>query len=322
MQESTQQDGASNAPDKLPILWIDGAFVEPDDARISALDAGFQHAVGLFETMLVVTNTPGKAHVHRARAHLERMLNSATSLRLLDQFDIGALLFVLQEAADRAALPPGAHARLRLTLTGGDMNLLGRTTAAKTDAHHPTIVLQLTPAATYPDQMFDRGITLTIAAARANPFRETEGHKTLDYWWRLRELQDAAVRNAGECLILQVSNHIAGGAVSNLFAVRDGALLTPIAHGEESKGSIPAPVLPGITRDTLIDYAESNNITATKRMMTIADVLDADELFLTNSSWGVLPAVQVEGKTIGAGKPGPITQQLRAAWLEDIARCE
>ena len=321
MQETPEQNGTA-APSKLPILWIDGAFVAPDDARISALDAGFQHAVGLFETMLVVTSDAGKAHVHRARAHLERMHASATNLRLLNQFDIGALLFVLQEAADRAALPPGAHARLRLTLTGGDMNLLGRTTASNKPAHHPTIVLQLTPAATYPNQMFDRGIALTIATARANPFRETEGHKTLDYWWRLRELQDAATRNAGECMILQVSNHIAGGAVSNLFAVHKGKLITPIARSEEPEGGIPSPVLPGITRETLIDHAQTSGITVSKQMMTITDVLDADELFLANSSWGVLPAVQVEGKTIGSGTPGPITQQLRQAWLEDITRTE
>ena len=193
------------------------------------------------------------------------------------------------------------------------MNLLAR--SGKT--HHPTLILQITPAAIYPNEMFERGIALTVAASRANPFRPTEGYKTLDYWWRLRELQDAASRGAGECLFLQVSNHITGGAVSNLFAVCNGELITPIARSEEADGAIPSPVLPGITRQFIIDHAQANGITMTSRMMTIADVLDADELFLTNSSWGVLPAVKVEGKTIGAGTPGPITQRLREAWLAD-----
>lgn len=299
----------------LPVLWIDGAFVAPDTARISALDASIQHGIGLFETMLIAATDAG-AHVHRARQHLERMHAAAIDLRLLDQFDPGALLFVLQDAADRAALAPGQHARMRLTLTGGDMNLLARNAKDK-PSHRPTLVLQVTPAATYPDEMFTRGITLTVAAARANPFRPTEGYKTLDYWWRLRELQDAAARGAGECLILQVSNHIAGGAVSNIFAVRDGALITPIARGEEADGAIPSPVLPGITRRFIIEHAEAKAIAVTKRMMTIADVLDADELFLTNSSWGALPVTSVERKPIGSGRPGPLAQQLRQAWLDD-----
>ena len=310
----THQTEHANA---LPILWVDGAFVDADDARVPALDAGLQHGVGLFETLLVCQTEQG-AIVHRAREHLNRLHESATALRLLDQFDVGALRFVLEEAASKADLPVGGRARMRLTLTGGDMNLLARAGAPGAPAAHPTLVLQVTGAATYPPEMFDQGIALTVATARANPFRPTEGHKTLDYWWRLRELQDAASRGAGECLVLQVSNHIAGGAVSNLFAMHRGEVITPIARGSEPEGAIPSPVLPGITRALIIERARSLGVPVRERLMTIDDVLDADELFLTNSSWGVLPAVRLEGKTIGPGKPGAITQQLRADWLADI----
>jgi branched-subunit amino acid aminotransferase/4-amino-4-deoxychorismate lyase len=133
-------------------------------------------------------------------------------------------------------------------------------------------------------------------------------------------LQDAATKGAGESIIFQVSNHLAGGCVSNLFVVDGGNLITPIAQGEEEElggaqtreGTLPSPVLPGVTRMRVIEHAKEMGIKTTKRMMTIDDLLDADEVFLTNSSWGVLPVVKVEAETIGSGVPGDVTKKLRA----------
>jgi branched-subunit amino acid aminotransferase/4-amino-4-deoxychorismate lyase len=154
-----------------------------------------------------------------------------------------------------------------------------------------------------------------IADAKANPLDPTAGHKTLNYWWRLRELQTAAGRGAGEAIVLQVSNHVCGGCVSNLFAVKDGTLVTPIARGEEQevggKGAIPSPVLPGITRARVLKEAKKMGLTVERRMMGIGDVLDADEVFLTNSSWGVLPVTSVEAEPIAAGTVGAVSRALR-----------
>jgi branched-subunit amino acid aminotransferase/4-amino-4-deoxychorismate lyase len=154
-----------------------------------------------------------------------------------------------------------------------------------------------------------------IADAKANPLDPTAGHKTLNYWWRLRELQTAAGRGAGEAIVLQVSNHVCGGCVSNLFAVKDGTLVTPIARGEEQeiggKGAIPSPVLPGITRALVLKEAKKMGLTVERRMMGIGDVLDADEVFLTNSSWGVLPVTAVEAEPVGSGEVGEVCRSLR-----------
>ena len=164
---------------------------------------------------------------------------------------------------------------------------------------------------------------VTLGQSRVNPLDSTAGHKTLNYWWRLRELQDAASKGAGESIIFSVSNHLASGCVSNLFVVDGGNLITPIAQGEEEdvvgletkEGVMPSPVLPGITRMRVIEHANEMGIKTTKRMMTIDDLLDAEEVFLTNSSWGVLPVVKVEGESIGSGSPGEVTKKLRAAVL-------
>ncbi len=295
-------------------VFLDGRFVTRAEARMSAFDAALQHGVGLFETMHATT-TPEGVVVRDLEEHLDRLQASATALGLSEELRTGPLGEAVTETVRRARYK---HTRVRLTVTGGDLNLLqthGRTN------HRPTILAQATPATVYPEAMFEKGVMATLGQARANPLDPTAGHKTVNYWWRLRELQGAAAKGAGESIIFQVSNHLCGGCVSNLFVVDGGNLITPIARGEEDEigtpetreGRIPSPVLPGITRMRVIEKAKAMGISTTRRMMTIDDLLDADEVFLTNSGWGVLPVVRVEAESIGDGAVGEVTKKVREA---------
>tara|TARA_R110002072_G_scaffold42064_4_gene117444 strand:- start:1039 stop:2010 length:972 start_codon:yes stop_codon:yes gene_type:complete len=309
--ESTEK---TEGHDEIASVFLDGQFMNREDARLSAFDAGIQHGVGLFETLSAVS-TPDGIMIRDLDAHLDRLQSSAAVLGLSDEIKTGPLGEAITETVRRARYK---NTRVRLTLTGGDLNMLqthGRTN------HRPTVLIAAQPATEYPDEMFDKGVMVTLGQSRVNPLDPTAGHKTLNYWWRLRQLQDAAAKGAGESIIFSVSNHLAGGCVSNLFVVDDGHLITPIAQGEEQdiggaqtrEGVLPSPVLPGITRMRVIEEAKKLGIKTTKRMMTIDDLLDADEVFLTNSSWGVLPVVKIEAEAIGAGVPGEITKKLRAA---------
>ncbi len=293
--------------------WLNGALIDHDDAKVSAFDAGFQHALGLFETM-----HGANGRVFRVEKHLGRLERSARELGLSERLRTRPLEEAIQQALDASGLAKGdGRARVKLTITGGDLNMLaGARTGEAPAGHDPTVLVSVTPQTPYPDEMFDKGVGVLIAPAKANPFDPMAGHKTLNYWWRLRTLQEAAGAGMGEALVLSVTNHVCSGAVSNLFVVKDGALFTALARGEESAGSIAQPVLPGITRDALLEIAPSEGLRVEKRLLTINDVLDADELFLTNSGWGVLPVVRVEKETIGTGEPGATTAMLRARWLE------
>ncbi|MBQ72193.1 MAG: hypothetical protein CMJ67_04735 [Planctomycetaceae bacterium] len=142
------------------------------------------------------------------------------------------------------------------------------------------------------------------------------GHKTLDYWSRLTELQSAAAKGASEALWFMVSNHLAGGCVSNVILVKDDEFITPIARGEEPQGGLPSPVLPGIVRAEVLGWAAAEGRVIRREMIGIETVLTADEVLLTNSSWGVLPVVGLEQEAIASGAPGPVATALRAWWLE------
>jgi branched-subunit amino acid aminotransferase/4-amino-4-deoxychorismate lyase len=285
-------------------VWINGRFVSRDEAKTSVFDAGLQHGVGLFETMLA-----RGGRLFRAEEHMRRLSESARHLRLSDRLRIDPLIEAVELTLARNGL---REARVRLTITGGDLNLLQSRGEHPSD---PTIFIVAQPPTEYPPEFFERGVSVVIADGRDSPLSLTAGHKTLHYWPRILALQVAAMRGAGEALHFTVSNHLCGGAVSNVVLVRDGEILTPIARGEEIPGALPSPVLPGITRAAILEIARSEAMVVQQRMLSIDDVLSADEVFLTNSSWGVLPVVQVERETIGDGAVGEVTQRLREAWL-------
>ncbi|MBL8990442.1 MAG: aminotransferase class IV [Phycisphaerae bacterium] len=293
-------------------VFISGRFESVTSAHVSAMDAAVQHGVGLFETMLGGVDGdhgPWIVHLHE---HVESLSASARALGLHAGLREGALAEAALETVRRAGL---ALARVRITITGGRINgLAAARGGGPPERPDPTVIIAAQPATTYPRALQDTGIRIAVADARANPFNPTEGHKTINYWWRLRELAAASAKDCGEALVLSVTNHACGGCVSNVLVVRGGAVFTPIARGEEGTGALPSPVRPGVVRSWALQRLRDGGRDATPKMLSIADVLDADEVMLTNRSWGVLGVSAVEGRTIGGGGPGPVCRGLMADW--------
>jgi branched-chain amino acid aminotransferase len=303
-------------------VWINGEFVSDEDARVSVFDAGFQHGIGLFETM-----ASRNGRVFRAAQHMDRLLESAETLMLTDRLHAEPLIEAIHHAIEHNEQP---EARVRLTLTGGNLNALRSTGAGPQD---PTILIVVQPPTEYPETFFTKGISVLLAPGRLNPWQQTAGHKTLDYWNRIAALQAAASVGAGEALWLTPEAKVASGSVSNLFLVSGGDLITPPARGEQLNGELVPPVLPGITRRAVIELAQRAGISVKEGLPSLEEVMDADEVFLTNSSWQVLPVTGLgvtvraaEGEqetelrhhTIGDGSVGSMSADLRAALLELI----
>ncbi len=287
----------------MTTVWLNGEFTTPGEARVSAFDAGLQHAVGLFETL----GGKGDEVLHLLQ-HLDRLSESARQLGLSEKMRTDALAEAILLSVKRAGIE---RSRIRVTVTGGDLNLLqGGTT------HDPTVLIVVQPATEYPNELFERGVSVTVADGRRNPLDPFEAHKTLDYWSRLSALQVAAGRGASEALWFSVSNHLVGGCVSNAIIVKDDVVSTPVARGEESEGGLPSPVLPGIVREEVLGWAAGEGRAVRREMLGIEDLLTADEVLLTNSSWGILPVTSLERETIGDGSPGPVATALRTWWLE------
>ena len=297
-------------------VWVNGSFCDDSDANIGVFDAGVQHGVGLFETIHARNGV-----VFRGKQHMERLAESAKLLRLTECLQIDPLVEALQLCVLENKQE---SARLRLTLTGGDLHMLQRTGTGGSD---PTIIIQSQPPTDYPDVLFQNGVNVSIASGRSNPYDLMGGHKTLNYWSRLLNLQLSAAQKCGEALWLTPSAHLVGGCVSNVFIIKNNTLITPCARGEETLDDEPSAVLPGITRRVIFSLAEKMEMPVEITQITLDDFLSADEAFLTNSSWGVLPVVGVaatiqdgenatnELQQVGGGSVGgKTTDFLRSYW--------
>lgn len=323
----------------MPALtYCNGEFTSPPEARLSAHDAGLQHAVGLFETMLGVgpREAGGAPRIHRLGEHLIRLADSVIGLGLAEMFDPAPLGELTLETLRRSGIcaEPGSRARLRLTITGGDLSALDAARAGGQSGgrarHQPSVLISAQPASEYPPALFERGARVVLSDLRLNPFDAHEGHKTTNYWRRLRALQDAAQRGASEGLVFTVTGHLAGACVANVLLVKDGAILTPSARGEgdaPAPGGGASPVLPGVTRLAAMEIASSLGIEVKRRALTLDDALDADEVMFTNSTMGVCPVTAIEAHAIGGADPasesglgrvGPVTTALREGWLAEL----
>lgn len=303
-------------------VWLNGELVPEEQANISVFDSGLQHAVGLFETMHARNN-----RIFRVDQHMARLAESAKSLLMSTRLQPEALA----EAAERlVAHSHLSESRIRLTVTGGNMNMLQQNEDGHVD---PTVLVVAQPPTPYPPIFFTEGVEITIAAGRTNPWTQMAGHKTINYWPRIHALQMAAMIGASEALWLDPAAKITCGCVSNMFIVKDGVVKTPKARGEQTAGEEIPPVLPGITREAVIECAQDAGMEVQLCDLTLDDLLAADEAFMTNSSWHLLPvrglrfrtnpeegSGEIETRSIGTGSVGPMANRLREDLLNLIER--
>jgi branched-chain amino acid aminotransferase len=280
------------------MIWVDGQILPDDGLTINAADRTFEHGLGLFETLRTWS---GRAPL--LEAHKARMLRSAGDLqipldpaRLPDDCAVRMLLEAQGETGDRI---------LRITATGGSQ---GVGTVVWMRSPHP-IDGKTPPPSTI------RVALDTWAMGHDDPLAR---HKSLNFWSRRLAHQSAVHRGFDETLGLLSQGVYCEGGWSNLFVVVGDQLLTP---------SLKAPIVPGITRRLVLDLAESLPL-ASKEVPGIPErqLLDADEVFLTNSVRGIMPVALAAGSDPDRSRewqaPGPWTLRLQAELADWIDRGE
>jgi branched-chain amino acid aminotransferase len=290
----------------MPTVWINNQFLDEADATVSVRDTGLLHAAGVFTTM-----RSSAAGVFRLDAHLARLRASCAALHVPLQFKDEQLVAAVTELLKRNNL---ADARLRLTVTRG---------TSKLDPLHgmilsPTVLLTAAELDPYPAQYYETGMTVVVIdEQKLNPYDVQAGHKTLNYFSRLFALREANRRAAGEALWFNVHNYLQSGSISNVFIVKAGKLITPPTNQDLRDQAVAATcpyplsaVLPGITRAEVLTLAKSAGIEVRTEAIAIDRLLDADEIFLTNSIMHVMPVCRIERQAIGNDKPGPVTRKL------------
>lgn len=272
----------------MTYAWLNGSVVPESDAKVSVFDGGWLHGAGLFETMRAQYG-----RVFRYERHLARLRRSAEML--LHPVDERVLPTKrdLEELLSQNRL---RDARLRLTVTAGSL----RETNAETPGKF-TVCLTAVELQSYPTLLYEQGVHVVVSRHTQSPCDPLAGHKSTCYLARLLALREAQRLSCTEALWFTTDRLLAEGCISNVFVAHRGELRTP---------PLDTPVLQGVTREALIELARSCGIPISETPLTVNDVLNADEVMLTNSMMLVMPVVRVEKHQVGSGRPGPLARRL------------
>lgn len=271
---------------------IGGKFYDKADAKISVFDHGLLYGDGIFEG---IRSYAGR--IFRLERHIDRLFESGRAIQLEVPMSRAELA---QRVVDTLAINNIQDGYVRLVVTRG-AGSLGLDPRKTTD---PQVIIIADSISLYPAELYEHGLKIiTAGTMRNHPSALNPRVKSLNYLNSI--LAKIEGTNAGclEALMLNHKGEVAECTGDNIFVVRAGAVHTP---------SIDAGILEGITREAVIELAREAGLQVVERTMDRHDIYTADECFLTGTAAEVVPVVELDGRSIGIGQPGPITRDLGA----------
>jgi len=280
------------------IIYLNGQLIPRSKAKLSPFDHGFLYGYGLFETMRAY-----QGHIFRLDRHLTRLRRSAQSLGL-----IHSILNVVEgkqslEVACLTTLEANKlkDARLRLTVSAGE----GDMTPDPSTCSSPTVLVTAQSLVPLPPEKYESGFKAALSSLRRNSQSPLSRLKSTCYMENILARMAARAAGCDEAILLNEQGYLAEGSTTNIFLASNGELITP---------SLEGGVLPGITREAVLEIARASNIKTLERQVELKELIEAEEAFITNSILELMPLTRFEGKPIGTGKPGQLTKELLAAY--------
>ena len=277
-------------------IWLDGAYYDKNDAKVSVFDHGLLYGDGVFEGIRAYN---GK--VFRGAGHISRLYASAHAILLTIPMTQAEMLAMVEDCVKVNGLTD-AYIRLVVTRGYGDLGLDPRK-CPKATVFCIADAIQLWPKETY-----DKGLAVvTVPTPVAAPHNLSPAIKSLNYLAHILAKVEAINAQADEALMLDMTGNIAEGSGQNIFIVVGRQLRTPPSY---------AGILRGVTRSAVIDLAREAGLDVVETTLTRYDVYCADEAFLTGTAAEVVGIRQLDGRAIGSGSVGPVTKDLAARFRE------
>ncbi len=283
------------------LVYLNGNFVEKEQAVVSVFDHGFLYGDGIYETMRAYGGT-----LFLLKKHLARLKRSARSVSLklpLPPERIGEALIQTLKANNLQ----DAYVRLHISRGPGEIGLDPALCPA------PTMVIAAKPFHEYPAQYYERGVRAAIVKTRRNhPLAVSPSIKSTNFLNNILAKIEAVKAHAYEGIMLNWEGSVAEGTISNVFMVKQGVLLTPRTD---------AGILEGVTRDLVLRLARRKKIVVRETRILPKGLLSADECFITNSTMEIMPVTAIDKKTVGSGTPGPLTALLHREYRKEVLAC-
>jgi branched-chain amino acid aminotransferase len=290
-------------PPKTETIWFDGRWVPWDDAKVHVLVHGLHYGTGTYEGIRCY-RTPGGPAVFRLEDHLRRWVRSASYLFLKIPHDIEDLADVCREAV-RANHLEDCYIRPVAFYGLGGMNFSFRDNAVH-------VAVAVWPWGAYlGEEGMRRGIRVKTASWVKTSTNAVPSAAKLagNYVNSCLAYQEAMRAGFDEALLLNETGNVAEGSGENLFAVTGEVLTTPPTSDH---------IVAGITRDSVMRIAESLGYGVREGSLTRADVLAADEVFLTGTAAEVTPVRELDYMPIGRGEAGPVTREIQQAFFAAV----
>ncbi len=277
-------------------IWLDDKLVDEADAKISIFDHGLLYGDGVFEGIRVYNGM-----VFELQAHIRRLYESAKVIRLEIPMTKDKLISAVEKTVEANKVVDGY---IRLVVTRG-IGTLGLNPFV---CENGRLFIIADSIQLYPEELYEKGMKIISATTvRNHPLAIPPQIKSLNYLNNILAKIEALDNNVPEAIMYNHEGYVAEATGDNVFIVRDGVIYTPPAE---------AGALPGITRAVVIRLAKKENLQVVEKNLTRFDLYVCDEFFLTGTAAEVIGIVEIDGRTIGAGRPGPITKLLRKKFFE------
>ncbi len=278
---------------------VNGQIFDQEHAVVSVFDHGFLYGEGIYETLRTYNGQP-----FLFERHMRRLRRSAEMLALTVPLADAQIDERFRETMRAARLGggPDHEAYIRILVTRGVGEITYDTAACLT----PSVVVIVKPNEDLPDELFSKGVRVVMApVVRNHPGSVNPMIKSNNLLNNALAMQYAYRQGAFEGVMRNYRGELAECTTSNLFVVKGGAALTP---------PVDAGLLPGITREFVFEIGRDAGVPVREAVLHDADLLDADEAFLTSTTREIVPIVQVDDRRIANGAPGPVTHALLAAF--------
>jgi branched-chain amino acid aminotransferase len=271
-------------------IYINGQYFDKADAKISVYDHGLLYGDGVFEGIRIY-----HSKVFKHKEHIERLFESARSIAMEIPMSRDEMMKAVEETV-KINNKVNGYIRLVVTRGVGNLGLDPRNCV-------PNVIVIVDDISLYPPELYETGMeVVTAATIRNHPDAVNPRVKSLNYLNNILAKIESIRAGCLEAIMLNHVGEVAECTGDNLFLVKKGILKTPPSS---------AGILEGITRNVVLELAKSAGIPTVECTLTRHDVYIADECFLTGSAAEIIGVSKVDGRIIGAGKPGPITRQLR-----------
>lgn len=289
--------------DRDGVIWIDGEMVPWRDARVHVLTHTFHYGLGVFEGVRAYHTPDRGTCIFRLQEHTDRLFNSAHILAMDMPFDRDTLNQAQKDVVRENGL---REAYLRPMVFYGSEGMGLRADNLRT---HVMVAAWEWPSYMDP-QARDRGITVRTSSFTRHHVNITmcKAKANGNYINSMLALREALSGGAEEALLLDNEGYVAEGSGENVFIVRDGRLFTPDLTS----------CLDGITRRTIFALAEDIGCTIEEKRITRDEVYIADEAFFTGTAAEVVPIRELDGRSIGGGRRGPLTERLQTLYFDTV----